>query len=291
MSDKEEEFNDEEDDFEFDPNQEFEEVEASTAPRSQLSQKQLMIAAGVGVFGLYILYSVFFGGSPDTPPPEPVAEAVVEEKQFEVAKPEVNEALSPEENKKEEDLSFDELASFFPAGETPKEEETKVNIESLQNTLLNNNQDNTKVEEGLTTLSERLDNNVTQLDNLEATINGVADSLVSLTDSLEKMDKRISNLSDRMGSVSSELKKIKQEVGEDIEEVSTLGLQDEKQTLVYNGPEYVVHAILPGRAWLKSSKGQIVTVSEGDVLGDYGKILVVDSKDGIVLTSSGISFR
>ncbi len=50
---------------------------------------------------------------------------------------------------------------------------------------------------------------------------------------------------------------------------------------------YTVQAIIPGRAWLKSDSGDTVTVAEGDVLRDLGKITKIDPYDGIVNIDTG----
>lgn len=50
---------------------------------------------------------------------------------------------------------------------------------------------------------------------------------------------------------------------------------------------YTVQAIIPGRAWLKSDAGDTVTVAEGDILKDYGRIIKIDPYDGIVQIDTG----
>lgn len=50
---------------------------------------------------------------------------------------------------------------------------------------------------------------------------------------------------------------------------------------------YTVQAIIPGRAWLKSDSGDTVTVAEGDVIKDFGKITRIDPYDGIVNIDTG----
>jgi hypothetical protein len=50
---------------------------------------------------------------------------------------------------------------------------------------------------------------------------------------------------------------------------------------------YIVQAIIPGRAWLKADTGDTVTVAEGDVLKDYGRITKIDPYDGIVEIDTG----
>ncbi len=54
---------------------------------------------------------------------------------------------------------------------------------------------------------------------------------------------------------------------------------------------YVLHAIVPGRAWLKSACGEIISVVQGDSLDHYGKIIIIDPANYLVRTSSGIIIR
>ena len=50
---------------------------------------------------------------------------------------------------------------------------------------------------------------------------------------------------------------------------------------------YTVQAIIPGRAWLKSESGDTVTVAEGDLLKNYGRIAKIDPYDGVVEIDTG----
>jgi len=50
---------------------------------------------------------------------------------------------------------------------------------------------------------------------------------------------------------------------------------------------YNVQAIIPGRAWLKSDNGETVTVAEGDVVRDLGRISKIDPYDGVVEINTG----
>lgn len=50
---------------------------------------------------------------------------------------------------------------------------------------------------------------------------------------------------------------------------------------------YTVQAIIPGRAWLKNDGGDTVTVAEGDILKDFGRIVKIDPYDGIVEIDTG----
>jgi hypothetical protein len=50
---------------------------------------------------------------------------------------------------------------------------------------------------------------------------------------------------------------------------------------------YTVQAIIPGRAWLKSENGDIVTVAEGDMIRDLGRVSKIDPYDGVVEVNTG----
>lgn len=50
---------------------------------------------------------------------------------------------------------------------------------------------------------------------------------------------------------------------------------------------YTVQAIIPGRAWLKSESGETITVAEGDVLKDFGRVTKIDPYDGLVNIDTG----
>lgn len=55
-------------------------------------------------------------------------------------------------------------------------------------------------------------------------------------------------------------------------------------------PKYIVHAVIPGRAWLKNGN-QIFSVTEGQEIEPYGKILTIDARLGTIVTASGQVLR
>jgi len=50
---------------------------------------------------------------------------------------------------------------------------------------------------------------------------------------------------------------------------------------------YTVQAIIPGRAWLKSDSGEVLTVADGDSLKGVGRITRIDPYDGVVTIDTG----
>lgn len=51
--------------------------------------------------------------------------------------------------------------------------------------------------------------------------------------------------------------------------------------------DYYVQAIIPGRAWLKNSQGQVITVGPGDPVPGYGTVTNINPQSGSVTTSTG----
>jgi len=112
---------------------------------------------------------------------------------------------------------------------------------------------------------------VTQsVSDMTASINEVKQSMLMLSEKMEQQSERmvrlqtIKHTKKRAASSSTHAKKVKK-----------------AQT------RYVIQAIIPGRAWLMSSKGNTLTVSRGSSVPGYGDVRLINPKVGRVFTSSG----
>lgn len=54
---------------------------------------------------------------------------------------------------------------------------------------------------------------------------------------------------------------------------------------------YLVQAIIPGRAWLKANNGQIITVGMGDSIPGFGRVVLIDPQNGVVQTDAGLTIN
>ena len=144
----------------------------------------------------------------------------------------------------------------------------------------------------LESITQEMTMNVNQIKQMENSIQEVSQTLSRLNQTIAAMDNRVLGLTETVEGLSQDLVNVKKVItDEDLDLTSNAGRQSTDQPLIYSAPEYIVHAIIPGRAWLKSTSGQIITVTEGDTMGDYGKVAVIDAANSLVRTSSGISFR
>ncbi len=67
--------------------------------------------------------------------------------------------------------------------------------------------------------------------------------------------------------------------------------QQAKSEAAAANPNVTIHAIIPGRAWIRTADGKTISVSEGDSIGEYGKVLKIDATSGVVITTSGVTIR
>ncbi len=111
---------------------------------------------------------------------------------------------------------------------------------------------------------------------------------------------KLNKLEDNLGSTGADNQDIARKLEALNQELKMLAMpkQTPKDTVVveksapkFVNPTLTVHAIIPGRAWLKNRDGQIMTVTEGDSVEGYGKVLAIDAPSGQVLTSSGVVLR
>jgi hypothetical protein len=161
------------------------------------------------------------------------------------------------------------------------------------NTATNNNED---IKDTLASITEEMTLNVNHIKQLEATITQISSVLEQLAKSVNSLDSKLSAITDAVNVLDQDINNIKRVMAtEDLDLTTTPNRisahKPAKDPLVYSTPDYVVHAIIPGRAWLKSTGGQIITITEGDQIGDYGKVASIDATNNIVRTSSGITFR
>lgn len=155
----------------------------------------------------------------------------------------------------------------------------------------------------LNTLAVELSTNINHVQGLENIVKDMSRVVISLNKTINAMDKRVLGLSTTVETMTTDFSDIKTDITSvqrslakvnkfvREEDYDLTRANSEESKIVYQAPEYVVHAIIPGRAWLKSTSGKIVTVTEGQPLGNYGNIAVIDTENGTVVTSSGTSFR
>lgn len=105
------------------------------------------------------------------------------------------------------------------------------------------------------------------------------------------MQSKVDDLTKRMGRLEASLNQISQLIQNTNKPTAMAStLSSPPPSAAYSHemkPVFTVQAIIPGRAWLKSEAGETVTVAEGDLLRNYGRITKIDPYDGIVNIDTG----
>jgi hypothetical protein len=171
-------------------------------------------------------------------------------------------------------------------------------VDKAVTTTVAHTNDSTKghdyVKDTLASMTEEITLNVNQIKQLELTVTQVNKTLDQLTQAIARLDHKLSDVSNALNIMDQDVNNVKKVISSqdlDLASMPNKISKNSRDPVVYSTPDYVVHAIIPGRAWLKSTGGQIITITEGDSLGDYGKVASIDATNNIVRTSSGITFR
>lgn len=164
----------------------------------------------------------------------------------------------------------------------------------------------------LEVLEENFKNSQERMGKLDSKFSELMDAMGSLNQGMSQVTRELSTINDSVQKLNKDVKTLKSQVQTpqqssapqalqrplsegDMQPIYSVNKYETKpaapsQTMS-GTPTMSVHAIIPGRAWLKSKDGSTITVTEGDTLDRYGKVLVIDASNGVVITSSGATLR
>ncbi len=126
----------------------------------------------------------------------------------------------------------------------------------------------------------------TKIQALEIKLNELLSKLGRLDSAMSVSSRDITDVNLKLEAINQELKMIAAPPAPTVKEEKVESLSE-----AYTNPTFTVHAIIPGRAWLKTRDGKTITVTEGDAIDGYGKVMGIDAPSGVVLTSSGVMLR
>ncbi len=142
--------------------------------------------------------------------------------------------------------------------------------------------------------AERLDRLSTEngTPGMQATLESAVKKMQALDTKLD----RINELQQQVRLLNSEVQGLKEDV---VTQTNIVGQQqrainENTQASHMREPSPVkmmVQAIIPGRAWLRSERGELITVIPGDEVPGYGRVVSIDAASGSVVTSTRAVFR
>ncbi len=167
----------------------------------------------------------------------------------------------------------------------------------------------TDLESSLMAIDDRLDElnfqmrdeRITRIENIIAGVDAPETQamLVQTLQKMEEIDKKLSQLSElqkEMRALDLEIKSVKSDI---VEQTTIVGEQQKgiNESLASAKmqqdipPQMIVQATIPGRAWLRSEAGELLTVIPGDDIPGYGRVISIDAATGTVVMSSRVVFR
>ena len=154
-----------------------------------------------------------------------------------------------------------------------KTTQPKINLTDSQLTSLASQ--NQELQSSISTLAQQINANKNDITQLESGLSELASSQQQLTN-------QIANINTGLQRLSLQLEKLAAKPKTPVKRVVKY---------IPPSPIFYLRAILPGRAWLQSNQGQLVTVTLGDKLNGYGTITWINPELGAVNTSSGKVIR
>lgn len=136
-----------------------------------------------------------------------------------------------------------------------------------------------------------------QNQNLSSTISTLQKQSQTNKSDLSKLEGAMSQLVQNQRQLNNQMQNLTaglQRLSLEIEKIGTKPVKKTKREVrryTPPSPVYYLKAVLPGRAWLQSKKGQTMTVTLGDKVRGYGTVTWINAQLGQVRTSSGKIIR
>ena len=113
------------------------------------------------------------------------------------------------------------------------------------------------------------------------------------TSDIKNLQSQVSDLQNAVSQSQSQNDQLRNAIGALAEQIKDVSVQLDKVMArgapAKRGSEITYHlrAVIPDRAWITSNAGQTRSITVGDDVRSYGKVIAIYSQQGIVDTSSG----
>lgn len=131
-----------------------------------------------------------------------------------------------------------------------------------------------------------------KLDSLQAASSSTSRSIGSINSNISQLQQMTQSLATKLNALNANLVILSQALEQQEAQLKKLTAKPKKKevkksTAPVKRKIFFIQALIPGRAWLKSTEGETITVVKGTDLKGYGKVHSIDPRKGEVLTSSG----
>lgn len=134
-----------------------------------------------------------------------------------------------------------------------------------------------------------------RLANVENNYSNTMGQLNQLSQQVAQNSAQMNNFSQNIQMLESQVMKINNVLMDLLSEAKKKQAAEAEKAAHFEGarrddtPElmYYIQAIIPGRGWIKDSNGKIFTVTTGDLIPEYGRVVEIDPKKGLIRTDQG----
>lgn len=130
-----------------------------------------------------------------------------------------------------------------------------------------------------------------RLDDVEKKSQAREDRLVEMFKALQRFETSVKGVDTKITELNSSVDSLNKQLQQQELQIQALKKKPRKRRVVRKAPapreKLFLQAIIPGRAWLKSSQGVPYTVQKGDRIPRYGVVRMIDPNQGRVYTSTG----
>ena len=250
----------------------------SKAPKQNLTPEQIVALTS--------------GQQPDNPTDMPKAT----EQQPAASDPQKPMATPEQAN---ENQNINQLAEQFTEQDGISPQEQAETFSVLTNELYPTQQTDRELRSFEAEINESLEQLKKSLKSRDDNVNKINKSVTDLDNKIDVIGRGLGKLIKKIDNFQGSVSKLNKEVSylsnqEKMREQARKQ-QAQKRKAATSAAKldhhFKIEATIPGRAWLKNKDGHTITVSEGDTLGELGKILIIDPYKSAVVTSSGVVIR
>jgi hypothetical protein len=134
-----------------------------------------------------------------------------------------------------------------------------------------------------------------QVSQLSDTVQNIGQQVNNLQNTTQDLQSTVDSINAQLTQVNTALTALTNQM--QIQENRWVQMQKKAKpkrvahTVVVKRDAYQTLAVIPGRAWLKSSRGATITVGVGSSIPGYGTVTNINTQTGVIMMSSGSSIQ
>ncbi|CEG58038.1 Component of the Dot/Icm secretion system [Legionella fallonii LLAP-10] len=122
---------------------------------------------------------------------------------------------------------------------------------------------------------------------VRAEVSSVGEQVGTVNNNINNLNTQIANLNQVIGNLTNQVAKQSEVINVLMARSQPKVVHKTNKKIIAPRIIYYIQAVIPGRAWLIGTNGSTLTVREGTKIAGYGRVRLIDSMQGRVLTSSG----